>query len=546
MARRVLLTFLITVLPAIVLTRSEGLAVRAGALMIQSQRQNSPSECENPLTLKIAGTSITSAQIVEAGGFAPPGVPANNPAMAGYRSLPAFCRVEGVIRPSTDSEIQFEVWAPVEGWNGKYLGLGNGGFAGSIVYPSMAEALRAGYATSSTDTGHKGTSTEFKWAQGHPEKLIDYGYRAIHEVAAQSKTIILALSGRSPAKSYFSSCSNGGRQGLMEAQRFPEDYDGIIAGAPSLDPTKIGAGYAWNLQALEVTPGSYIPASKLPAIESAVLDACDARDGVSDGVLDDPRKCSFDPRVLLCKSADSDGCLTEPQVSALQKVYAGPIDSSGRRVEEGFLPGGEAGQTGWRAWITGAAPGTSLQFAFSMALADAYSVDIKTYNFDKDPQKWEELLGMTLNAVNPDLRAFNARGGKLILFHGWSDAAIPPTGTIRYYESVGSTVGAEVAQRFVRLYMIPGMQHCGGGAGPNAFDPVPTSELSPNRSMFRALERWTEQTITPESIIGTRYTTPGNPASGLLRTRPLCPYPQAARYRGSGSTDNAANFVCRE
>jgi hypothetical protein len=546
MPRRVLLSFLITLLPAIVVTQSKDLAIRASGVVIQAQPQTPQSNCENVMTLKISGTTISGARVVAAGEFVPPGVPANNPALAPFRSLPAFCRIEGVIRPSSDSEIGFEVWAPVAGWNGKYLGMGNGGFAGSIVYGSMGDALRAGYATSGTDTGHKAASTDFKWAQGHPEKLIDYGYRAIHEVAVKSKTIIQALSGRSPSKSYFSSCSNGGRQGLMEAQRFPEDYDGIIAGAPSLDATGIGAGYAWNLRALEVPPGAYISASKVAAIDRAVLDACDARDGISDGVLDDPRKCSFDPRDLLCKSSDSDSCLTERQVAALQKVYEGPVDSSGRRIGEGFLPGGEAGQGGWRAWITGTAPGTSLQFGYFSAVADAYSVDIKTYDFDRDPQKWEERLGNILNAVNPDLRAFHARGGKLILYHGWSDAGIPPTGTIRYHESVASTVGAGVAQQFLRLYMIPGMQHCFGGNGTTVFDPFPTAESNPGRSLFRALERWTEQDIAPESILATRFNTPGNPASGVLRTRPLCPYPQVARYRGTGSTDDGANFTCRE
>jgi feruloyl esterase len=179
-------------------------------------------------------------------------------------------------------------------------------------------------------------------------------------------------------------------------------------------------------------------------------------------------------------------------------------------------------------------------------LASAYSTDIKNYNFDRDPQKWNELLGSTLNAVSPDLRAFHARGGKLILYHGWSDAAIPPTGTIRYYESVGTTLGSATTQQFLRLYMIPGMQHCGGGAGPNVVDPIPTGESNSGRSLFRALERWTEQGIAPESIVATRPATPGNASGSGLRTRPLCPYPQTARYRGAGSTDEASNFICRE
>jgi feruloyl esterase len=329
--------------------------------------------CDSLLTLKLSDTSITAAQNIAAGGFSPVGARPNDPALAGYRSLPAFCRVQGVIQPSSDSHIEFEVWLPASGWNGKYLGVGNGGFAGSINIasregtntPGLPDAVRFGYAGSSTDTGHKAGATDAKWAMDHPEKSIDFGYRAIHETALKSKAIIRAFYGNDPSKSYFSSCSNGGRQGLMEAQRYPADYDGIIAGAPAAQFTRTGVAFVWDLQATESDPASYIPASKLPAIESAVVRACDALDGVKDGVIDDPRKCRFDPGTLLCEARDSDGCLTLPQVEALKKIYEGPHNSRGEQIQPGFLPGGETGPQGWRAWITGAGPGKGAQYAFA-------------------------------------------------------------------------------------------------------------------------------------------------------------------------------------
>jgi hypothetical protein len=266
--------------------------------------------------LKLANTNITAAQVVAAGAFTPPGAPSpNGPALAAYKALPAFCRVQGVIQPSSDSHIEFEVWLPASGWNGRYLGVGNQGFAGSINYfnaigpsgaasnadPGLADALATGYAASSTDTGHKGGSIDGKWALGHPEKIVDFGYRAVHETAERSKAIIRAFYGEAPKHSYFSSCSNGGKEALMEAQRFPADYDGIIAGAPANSETHIFVGATLIAQAIEADPAAYIPAAKLASIESAVLATCDTLDGLKDGVIDDRRKCHFEPGTLLCK-----------------------------------------------------------------------------------------------------------------------------------------------------------------------------------------------------------------------------------------------------
>ena len=499
--------------------------------------------CESLASLKLPSTTITTAQTVAAGAFTPPGPALTPVALATYKALPAFCRVQGVIQPSSDSHIEFEVWLPVSGWNGKYFGVGNGGFAGTINYtthpPDLAEALTAGYAASSTDSGHKGASTDAKWALGHPEKIVDFGYRAVHETAEQSKAIVRAYYGEASKHSYFSSCSNGGRQALMEAQRFPADYDGIIAGAPAGSFTHVTAAFTLDIQATEADPAAYIPSAKLPAIESAVLSTCDALDGLKDGVIDDPRKCHFDPGTLLCKGAESDSCLTQPQIVALKKIYAGARTSKGEQIYAGYQSGGETGPGGWTAWFTGTGPGKSAQYAFSTQ-GGAYLIfqnadwDYRAFNPDRDTKIADDTMGQRLNATDPNLKAFKNRGGKLVIYHGWSDAALAPTATIDYYNSVISKMGQKDSDSFTRLYMVPGMQHCGGGPGPNSFGgPITT-----------ALERWVEQRSAPDKIIATKFKTDGDPASGVARTRPLCPYPQVARYFGSGSIDEAANFSC--
>jgi len=488
------------------------------------------SDCGGLAGLKLKDTTIT-AQEVTAGAFAPTSGSASL-----YKDVPAFCRVQGTIKPSADSDIQFEVWLPVSGWNGKYQGVGNGGFAGSLGLNLLAAGVRAGYATSTTDTGHKAGVTDGEWALGHYEKIVDFGYRAIHETADKSKAIVQVYYGGAAKRSYFSGCSNGGRQALLEAQRYPNDYDGIIAGAPANFLTHHLSGFVWNAQALEEAP---IPPVKMKAIEGAALEACDALDGIKDGVIDDPTKCHFDPSKLLCSGAESDGCLTEGQVATLKKIYAGPRNSKGEQIFPGYLPGGEAGLGGWAAWITGASPGKSFQFAFAkgffsdMIFNDA-NWDFHKFDFDRDVKITDDKGARIFNATDPNLKAFKDRGGKLLIFHGWSDAAIAPVNTINYYESVVSKMGAKQASGFVQLYMVPGMQHCGGGPGPNEFGALSPNALDPEHSMAKSLERWVEDGVAPEKVI----------AKNASRTRPLCPYPQVAKYKGSGSTDEAANFTC--
>ena len=500
------------------------------------------ASCESLAKLALPGTTIGTAETVPAGSFTPPG---GRP----IPHVPAFCRVAGVIKPSGDSNIQFEVWMPSSGWNSKFQGVGNGGFAGAISYAGLANAVAHGYATASTDTGHQAGGQDATWALGHSEKVADFGYRAIHETAEKAKSVIKTFYGDAPRRSYFSSCSNGGRQALMEAQRFPDDYDGIIAGAPANYWTHLLSAAAWDNRATLADMSSYIPAAKLPAIEAAALAACDEMDGVKDGVIENPAQCRFDPSALLCKGEDSDSCLTAPQIAALKKIYGGPKNSKGERMFPGYSPGGEAEPGGWGAWITGAAPEKSSMFAFgteffkNMVYEDS-NWDFRTFDLDRDMKAADQKAARALNATNPDLTRFRKRGGKLILYHGWSDAAIPASNAIDYYRSAVGKAGAKETGQFLRLYMVPGMQHCGGGPGPNSFGQATVAQGDPLHDIDAALEHWVEDGVAPDRIIATKYKTGANPASGVLRTRPLCPYPLVARWKGTGSTDDAANFVC--
>ncbi len=502
--------------------------------------------CESLSHLKLPNTTISMAVSVPAGKFQQPDAsPANHAAM----DLPAFCRVVGVIRPTPDSDIKFEVWMPSQNWNEKFDGVGNGGFAGSINYGGLAVALRAGFAAASTDTGHAASAIDARWALGHPEKILDFAYRAVHLTTVTGKALVREFYGDAPRWSYFASCSNGGRQALMEAQRFPDDYNGVIAGAPANFWTHLLAAAVWNIQATLDKPASYIPPGKLPAISQAVLAACDARDGVKDGILNDPRQCHFKPETLLCKGFDSMACLTAPQVVALNKIYAGASNRTGKNVFPGFMPGAELGPNGWGLWITGAAPEKSLDFAFgtqffSDMIFDSPSWNFRTLNYDSDLILTDQKMAPILNATNPDLTTFEKHGGKLILYHGWNDAAIPALNTVDYYRNVVARMSLRSANRFVRLYMVPGMQHCGGGPGAGSFGVDPSENAGPEHSMFSALEKWVEHGKAPRAIIASKNADTSNPSSSIQMTRPLCPYPEVAKYKGRGDTNKAANFAC--
>jgi feruloyl esterase len=531
--------------------------------------------CEGLAQLELPGAKIILAQAVAAGGFTPP---ANmTPYLVGepslYKKLPAFCRLVVDATPSADSSIKIEVWMPVNGsqgggsqngrsqsggsqggaWNGKFRGEGIGGFAGEIDYRQMAIALLRGFATAGTNTGHSAAGTDATWALGHPEKVIDFGYRGIHEMTRVAKAAIKAAYGKDPQYSYFAGCSNGGRQALMEAQRFPDDYDGILAGAPANFWTHLLTKGLADAQATTLDPASYIPSSKLPAIAHAVNAACDAQDGVSDGILNDPRKCRFDPATMLCKEGDSEKCLTAAQASALEKLYDGPNDANGRKIFPGYVPGAEEGSEGWARWITGPAPGQSLIFAFtrgyfSNIVYEKADWNDKDANIDQSLQAADEKTAQILNATDANLAPFKAHGGKLIIYHGWNDPAISALNTVNYYDEVVSKLGAEQTKAFTRLYMVPGMQHCTFGSGPDSFGQLGSGGNDAQHNAELALEQWVEKGIAPNAIIATKYAGEGYAGDGRAKdvkmTRPLCPFPQIAKYKGKGDTNDARNFVC--
>jgi feruloyl esterase len=387
----------------------------------------------------------------------------------------------------------------------------------------MMEALRRGYATSSTDTGHAGGSASF--ALGHPEKLADFGYRSVHEMTTKAKAMVAAYYGNAPRLSYWNGCSAGGRQGMKEVQRFASDYDGVVAGAPAVDWTGRAGQSLRVAQMLHADEAGYIPAAKYPAIHNAVLQACDALDGVKDGVLENPRLCRFDPKVLECKAGDEPTCLTKPQVETARRIYAASTNPQTKREITSLEPGSELG---WATWGGQQPLGISADM-FKFVVFKDPNWDFKTFNWDKDIVLAEQADGGTINALDANLKPFFDRGGKLLHYHGWADPQISPGNSVAYYKSVlEANGGAGKVQNSYRMFMVPGMSHCGGGDGPNTFD------------MVSALEQWVEKKSAPTQIVASRI------RDGKVdRTRPLCPYPQVATYKGTGSTDEAANFVCK-
>jgi hypothetical protein len=520
-------------------------------LSISSIAAFSQDACERLSAVKISNATVTSAQTFAPGSYNGAPAPFSGVDVSAlYKSMPAFCRVAVTSKPSGDSDIKIQVWLPASGWNGKLLGIGNGGFAGLIDEMQMANAVKHGYAATATDTGHTGSPIDAAWAVGHPEKVIDFGHRGIHEMTRVGKAVAQAYYSRAAQRAYFAGCSDGGREALMEAQRYPEDYDGILAGAPANNWTPLLTTAAYDTQALTLDPASFIPQSKIPTIAAAVNAACDEMDGVRDGILNDPRQCHFDPATIQCKAEDSDKCLTSAQATALKKLYAGTPDSSGKIVFPGYLPGAEAGEGGWGLWITGPAPAKSLMAFFGNGFFSDFVYekpdwDYKTFNVDAGLKLANDKTAAALNATDPNLKAFKARGGKLILYHGWNDPAISALNTVNYYDAVTKAMDKKDVDSFVRLYMVPGMQHCEGGPGPDSFGQVGELEFeNASHSVSAALEQWVEKGTAPGSIIASKYE--GNDHSHAKMTRPLCVYPEAAKYKGSGDTNDAANFSCQK
>jgi len=485
-----------------------------------------PMACADLTQLDLPHTRIVSATEMAAAPFPFPDPAPTCASPIASPNLPAFCRVIGVIEP----QITFEVWLPTKGaWNGKFQAFGNHGFAGTIDYADLGPELVKGYAIASTDAGHAGADP-LPWMQNR-QQIIDYGYRGVHEMTVKSKEIVKAYYGKKAKYSYFNGCSTGGKEGLMEAQRYPDDYDGIVSGHPNFDQIGNRTQYVWNSQvSFGANPPAPLAGAKLTLINNAVTAACDARDGVVDGVIDDPRGCPWKPSSLLCTAGQNPAtCLTQIEVTALEKIYAGPTDSRGRQIYPGMVKGSERGWAGTSAGPN--VPGTADQFFKYMVFNDL-NWNYRTFSFDSDYRYAVRNFGHLINAVDPDLSEFKKKGGKLLHYHSYRSTTHTAPKSIEYYEEVNSVMNRgkdddfRKTQDFYRLFMAPGGS---GNKGPEKFDPLPY------------LERWVEQGVAPTRIIASNIT-----AGVVDRTRPLCPWPQVSVYKGSGSIDAAENFACKD
>ncbi|HUR32531.1 MAG TPA: tannase/feruloyl esterase family alpha/beta hydrolase [Vicinamibacterales bacterium] len=478
--------------------------------------------CEDLRTFTLRGGRVDSAQTIAAGAFQPPGARGGSTG-AVYRDLPSFCRVALTLTPSADSDIKVEVWLPASGWNRKLQAVGNGGWAGTISYSALAAAVAEGYASVSTDTGHATEGARF--AYRHPEKFIDYAYRSEHEMTVAAKAVIAQHYGSAPARSYFNGCSTGGRQALVEASRYPEDFDGIIAGAAANPKAHLDAWRIWMAQTMFASAESVVPAAKQRVLHDAVLAQCDALDGAADGLLENPTRCSFDPGTIQCKAGDEPGCLTAAQVKTVRTIMSPPKHANGQVVFPTYEPGTELG---WGRLLAGPGAYDTATDQYKYVVFDNPEWDWRTFDLDRDTAKADMAGDGVLAAVNPNLTPFAQRGGKLLTYHGFADNSIAPQASINFYKSAqAATTAPASSPDWLRLFMVPGMGHCSGGDGPDTFDSV------------AALEAWVERGTPPAQIIASKVV-----GGRTTRTRPLCPYPQQARYTGSGSLDEAANFAC--
>jgi feruloyl esterase len=458
--------------------------------------------------------SIVSAQVSDTRSFDPPG-------HADAPEPPMFCRVVAQLRPSADSEIGSEIWLPLTGWNGKLLAVGSGGWGGSINVGGMLEALRRGYATSATDDGHTGPGASF--IMGHPERFVDFAYRAEHETTVIAKALIEAFYGHEARYAYWNGCSGGGREGLLQAHRYPDEFDGIVAGdAANL---RRNSWMLWLAAHTAQDPASYIPPEKLPMIHRTVLDACDAADGLKDGLIGEPERCKVDFETLKCVGADGAACLTAAQIQTAVTVLKPVMTPAGKVLLPGLEPGSELA---WKYLAMGQRPADLFLDQFRYVVYQDPNWDWRNFDLPLDTAKLNA-ANHGIAAVDPDLRAFAKHGGKLLIYHGWADQQVAPGFSIEFYESARRlTATPAQSSNWIRLFMVPGMGHCGGGEGPDIFDKI------------SAMEQWVEHGHAPARMLASHQT-----AGKVDRTRPLCPYPEVAWYRGRGTIDEASSFTCR-
>jgi len=521
--------------------------------------QQTPAACERLASLSLPNTTITLAQVVSAGGFA---VPVNAPrdgggssALAGtigpvpdvpgrvtantaglglgynggrgippFSTLPAFCRVAATLKPSPSSDIRMEMWMPISGWNGNFRGTSPNGLGGLLNYNAMGVGVTDGFATASTDTGHQGGDTA--WMQV-PDKVTDFAGRAMHETTVAGKALAAAYYGTAPKYSYMLECGGGSAAALHEVQKYPADYNGIVVGGHAAHLTRQIFGQLWLWQATHPNGVAILPAAKLRVIHNAVLNKCDMLDGVKDGLLEDPIRCAFDPKEIECKSGDAPGCLTTPQVEAAQKIYAGPTNP--RTKEKIWSPLYRGSELDWSFFSEAAAPIGIATSALRMILDDpTWDYRTSPVDFDRHVALADKSAIARVSASNPDISDYVRRGGKLILSGGWNNALVPAGAVLDYYKSVEARIGIDDTRGAIRLYMVPGMIECNGGPGTDTFD------------LLAVMRRWVERGEAPNDVPASRVE-----HGKVVRTRPLCPYPQVATYRGSGSTDDARNFVCK-
>ena len=444
-----------------------------------------------------------------------------------------FCRVLVHLHPTSKSDIRSEFWLPDSSeWNRKFLAVGNGGFGGGLENTGeLYRPLRDGFAGGASDMGHRGTVLSADWAHNRRDLVIDWAYRANHLTAETGKHLVRAYYGKAQDRAYFHGCSDGGREALMEAGRYPGDYDGIVVGAPAAAFTDLMAQFVWNGRAVA---GVGLTQDKLNLISAAVMAQCDGLDSVKDGVLENPQVCHFRAETLACRGGNASTCLTPAQVEAVRKIYDGPKTRSGVQISQGFSVGNEAWPGNWPAWITGPISANLAADFFRWMVYAEKDWTSDRFNLDRDLSAARTRLASLINSDQVDVRPFLARGGKLLMYHGWSDAALPPRNTIKIYERLRRST--PLASNRIRLFMAPGMSHCGLGPGPNVFDAVGT------------LDKWVKSGIAPERIVATKYADDagvrlGKP-SDVIRTRPLCPWPKVARWNGKGSSDRAENFTC--
>jgi feruloyl esterase len=530
------------------------------------------SPCTNLATLALEHTTITGATDVTGGTFTPPG-------SAPITGLPPFCRVTATLTPTADSQIRIEAWLPETNWNGRFLGTGGGGYQGTFTYSELANGINAGFAAANSDLGtgtsgcsplfcgddgNKGNPLAIAFGEGpnpstglfgHPEKIKDFGYRAIHQMTLRGKEIVKAFYSQHAKTSYFAGCSTGGQNALMEAQRFPHDYDGILAGAAAFNRTHLHMGALTLWQDTHASATRFILPAQMPVINKAVIAQCVGRDGgvKTEQFLTDPRDCRFDPKVLQCQGgAVPPACLTPDQVTTMRKYYLGAIDPvNGDVINPGPAPGSETDNVlalglvfaeqlpepafdGLFYWVFGA--GFGIQSS---------PVNFANFDFHHDIKPVDDQLEAVLNATSTDLSEFRGHGGKLLMYHGWADPLLPSQSSINYFNALvhnghgfpmpvrfdDGDPALRHTQTYARLFMVPGMWHCSGGPGPNTFD-----ALTP-------LVNWVEKDVAPETITATKFVN-DTPASGVQMTRPLCVYPKVARYNGRGDTNSAANFTC--